>query len=312
MPLPAMKDNEVFAPRYEDGEQVALIRYPHGGLFEIPILTVNNKHPEARKTFGTTPADVVGINSKVASILSGADFDGDTVMVIPTGNKVHISHRPPLEGLKNFDPKSEYGHDRVEKDPVTGKERYFRNGKEIKVMKNTQTEMGVISNLITDMTLLGAKNEEIERAVKHSMVIIDAEKHKLDYKSSYTDNNIAALKKRYQGKVEDGKYREGATTLISKSKSQKEVIKTKGTPKINDPSKQWYDPTKPEGALIWQRPVVEYKVYKYVKDPLTGKKKIDPETGKPIRIDTGKTSIRTQTSTKMAFILFAYSAYASS
>ncbi len=45
-------------------------------------------------------------------------------------------------------------------------------------MKNTQTEMGKISNLITDMTK-GATQDEFARAVRHSMVVIDAEKHKL-------------------------------------------------------------------------------------------------------------------------------------
>ena len=38
--IPSMKENEVYAPNYKNGEQVALIRYPHAGTFEIPILTV--------------------------------------------------------------------------------------------------------------------------------------------------------------------------------------------------------------------------------------------------------------------------------
>ena len=51
------------------------------------------------------------------------------------------------------------------------------SGQKIKIMKNTQTEMGKISNLITDMTLKGATQDELARAVRHSMVVIDAEKH---------------------------------------------------------------------------------------------------------------------------------------
>ena len=78
-------------------------------------------------------------------------------------------------------------------------------------MKKTDTEMGRISNLITDMTLLGADDHEIARAVKHSMVVIDAEKHKLDYKASEKDNNISALMKKYQGKA-----RGGASTIVSR------------------------------------------------------------------------------------------------
>ena len=218
LPITSMKDTEVYAPNYRDGEQVALIRYPHGGTFEIPILTVNNKQKEARKLLSNTPTDVVGINSKVAERLSGADFDGDTVMVIPTGGKVKITSTPPLKGLEGFDPKIEYP---------------YKEG--MKVMKATQKEMGVISNLITDMTLKGATQDELARAVRHSMVVIDAEKHKLNYKQSEFDNGIAALKKKYQGRVdENGKYREGASTLISKSKSEVSVAKRRGSPIINE------------------------------------------------------------------------------
>jgi hypothetical protein len=247
-----MKDTEVYAPNYKNGEQVALVRYPHGGTFEIPVLTVNNKHADARRILGNA-ADAVGINSKVAERLSGADFDGDTVMVIPTGGKVKIKATKPLDGLEGFDPKLEYGGK---------KEGTF------KPMKNTQTEMGKISNLITDMTLKGATENELARAVRHSMVVIDAEKHKLDYKQSEIDNGIASLKKKYQGTVDaDGRYHEGAATLISRAKSETSVLKRKGSPII--------DPETGE-----QR-------YKEVREEYT-----DPKTG--------KTKVRTQASTKMA------------
>lgn len=219
LPVPSMKDNEIYAPNYRDGEQVAVIRYPHGGTFEIPILTVNNKQKEAVKMLGKTPQDAIGINSKVAARLSGADFDGDTAMVIPCGGTTKITSTRPLKGLEGFDPKLEYG----------GKaEGTFKR------MKNTQTEMGMVSNLITDMTLKGAKEDELARAVRHSMVVIDAEKHGLDYKQSEIDNGIKALKKKYQGRVdEDGRYHEGAATLISRAKSEMTVTKRKGSPIID-------------------------------------------------------------------------------
>lgn len=183
LPITSMKDNEVYAPNYKNGETVALVRYPHGGTFEIPILTVNNKQAEARRILGNTPKDAIGINSKVAERLSGADFDGDTVMVIPCNSgksKVKITSTPPLKGLEGFDPKLEYGG---------------KPAGTFKPMKNTQKEMGVISNLITDMTLKGATQDELARAVRHSMVVIDAEKHKLDYKQSEIDNGISSLKR---------------------------------------------------------------------------------------------------------------------
>ena len=225
LPLNDISDREVYAPNYRNGEQVALIRYPHGGTFEIPILTVNNKIQEGNDILGkSNKIDAVGINSKVAARLSGADFDGDTVMVIPTGGKININSTHALKGLEGFDPKTAYG-------PPPGAD--LKN-LPYKTMKNTQNEMGKISNLITDMTIKGAKEDEICRAVKHSMVVIDAEKHSLDYKKSYEDNGIAALKKAYQGRVENGKYTESASTLISRAKAQTSVLKRQGSPRINE------------------------------------------------------------------------------
>lgn len=239
IPITSLKDTEVYAPNYENGTKLALIRYPHGGTFEIPILTVNNKHPVAKKLLGTDTIDAVGINSKVAERLSGADFDGDTVMCIPThdkAGKVKIASTPPLKGLEGFDPKTAYPE---------------REG--MKYMKNTGTQMGIVSNLITDMTLKGASSDELARAVRHSMVVIDAEKHKLDYKQSEIDNGIASLKKKYQGSYdEDGKFHSGgASTLISRAKSEVSVDKRQGSPKVNIEGKDWYDPTRPKGALIY-------------------------------------------------------------
>ena len=231
LPLTNIKDTEVYAPNYRDGEKVALIRYPHGGTFEIPILTVNNHNKEGIEVFGKQPKDAVGINSKVAARLSGADFDGDTVMVIPCNNpnsSVHIISTPSLKGLADFDGKLEYGG---------------KPAGTFKKMKNTQTEMGIISNLIMDMTLKGATEDELARAVRHSMVVIDAEKHELDYKQSEKDNGIKELKRLYQGRIEsDGKYHEGASTLITRAKREKDVLKTKGNPRIDPKTGKQYWP----------------------------------------------------------------------
>lgn len=224
LPLTSIKDNEVYAPGYDDGETVALIRYPHAGTFEIPILKVNNKNAEGINVMTKTPKDAIGISKNVADRLSGADFDGDTVMVIPCNgaySKVKIVSTRPLEGLAGFDPKLEYG----------GKpEGSFRQ----MTKHNTQIEMGKISNLITDMTLIGATDDELARAVRHSMVVIDAEKHKLDYKQSEIDNGIKALKVKYQGHIdEEGNLHTGAATLISRAKSPVSVLKRKGSPRID-------------------------------------------------------------------------------
>ena len=249
IPITSLKDNEIYAPNYNDGEKVALIRYPHGGTFEIPVLTVNNKHAVSRKLLGTDIVDAVGINHKVAERLSGADFDGDTVMVIPTNDKVKIQSTPPLKGLEGFDPKMQYSC-------TQGADGNWYNqaGVKIKVMKNTGNEMGRISNLITDMTLMGASDSEKARAVRHSMVVIDAEKHKLDYKQSEIDNDIKSLREKYQRTYDEetGKVSGGASTLISRAKSEESVLKRQGTPKINMKGKDYYDPSKPEGALIYK------------------------------------------------------------
>lgn len=280
LPMTTMSDREVYAPNYADGTKLALIRYPHGGIFEIPIVTVNNKNREGIKMIGKTSVDAIGINSKVAERLSGADFDGDTVMCIPTGNgKVKVANKPPLKELEGFDNKLEYGT--VMKIGPDKKEHYYRNGNEVQIMKKTDTEMGRISNLITDMTLLGADDHEIARAVKHSMVVIDAEKHKLDYKASEKDNNISALMKKYQGKA-----RGGASTIVSRGSGEKDVVKRQGTPKINQKGKDWYDPSRPEGALIYRKADdADYTITK-----------VNKRTGETTEV----VKTRTQKSTKMA------------
>lgn len=214
LPFPNMKENEIYAPNYENGTDVVLIRYPHGGIFEIPQLKVNNKNSEAKKILGNAK-DAVGINHKVAEQLSGADFDGDTVLVIPNRGGV-IKTSSPLEKLKNFDPKVSYKLPAGQKGPSED-------------VRNNQ--MGIVSNLITDMTIKGASTDEICRAVRHSMVVIDSSKHNLDYKKSYVDNNIKELQKKYQDKG-DGKYG-GSSTLISRAKSAVYVPERKENYKPN-------------------------------------------------------------------------------
>lgn len=287
IPINTLKDNEVYAPNYANGTQLALIRYPHGGRFEIPILTVNNKNTLGNKIITKQSIDAVGINHKIAEQLSGADFDGDTVMCIPTNDpkgKVKIKNKLPLEELKGFDPKLEYGGKEVIGDD--GEVHYYRNGKEYPKMKNTQTEMGVISNLITDMTLLGATDKELARAVKHSMVVIDAEKHKLDYKASYIENNIAALKDKYQpGFDKNGNPKSGgAATLLSRAKGQESVLKRQGSYRINMPDKEYFDSSRPIGAKIWNPTDDPYKAVKK-KNPKTGLMELRTEDGKKITYD---------------------------
>jgi DNA-binding NarL/FixJ family response regulator len=211
LPMNSLKDNEIYAPNFTNGERVVLIRYPHGGTFEIPELTVNNRHPEAKKVLGDAAKkgtfDAVAINSKTASRLSGADFDGDTVLVIPQSDRTRIRTKPPLKSLEDFDPQRDYKLD-ADAPKLSGDRK--------------QQLMGDVSNLITDMTIKGASDTELAAAVRHSMVVIDAEKHHLDYKRSAIDNGIPNLKRKYQGSA-----RSGASTIVSRKNSKMDVPERK-------------------------------------------------------------------------------------
>lgn len=225
LPVTSLKDNEIYAPNFKDGERVVLVRYPHAGPFESPELVVNNKNKEAIAMMTKHPKDAVGINHNIAEKLSGADFDGDTVTVIPN-DEGKVKVRKSLEGLKNFDPGSYYpayeGMTKVGPKREDGEDGF-----------NKGREMGSVSNLITDMTIKGANDSEIARAVRYSMVVIDAEKHQYNWKGAYQSENIAELKQKYQGGI-----RAGASTIISKASSQANIpqlsLRTEIDPKTGE------------------------------------------------------------------------------
>ena len=252
LPINKIKENEAYCPTYENGTQLALIRFPHAGTFEIPIVTVNNKNLHGKRNLGQIQ-DAIGINAKVAERLSGADFDGDTVMVIPISDKVPIKSTRPLKALEGFDPKTAYAVPEG-------------NPNHVRLMKKEekQREMGVISNLITDMTLRGASEDELARAVKHSMVVIDAEKHKLDYKRSEKENGIQELKEKWQVRVdEDGNTKYGgASTLLSRRKQTVRVPERRGSVRVD----------KDTGEFIYKESGRTFT------DPKTGKERIAEDT----------------------------------
>lgn len=264
LPIPSLKETEVYAPNFNNGERVVLIRHPHGGTFEIPELTVNNRNKEGIATLGKQAKDAIGINAKVASRLSGADFDGDTVLVIPN-NASRVSTSRSLEGLKDFDPQRDYK-------PYDGMKtidggRYNAATKEVDYHgkspkgQTKQTQMGMISNLITDMTIKRASTSELAAAVRHSMVVIDAEKHHLDYKKSAIDNGISALVKKYQAR-DDGRTTGGASTLVSRAKQTVDVEVRRGRPSSEGG---------PIDRVTGQRKFVP-----------TGETRIDRKTGEPV------------------------------
>lgn len=257
LPLTTLKDNECYAPNFRHGDKLALIRYPHAGRFEIPIVTVNNRNQEGRKNITPNAKDAIGINQSTATILSGADFDGDTVTAIPITPKSQIKNHKPFEGLRTFDPDMEYPE---------------REGMKYMTKSNMQRQMGIVSNLITDMSLSdNASEEDLVRAVKHSMVVVDAYKHKYDYTLSEKDNNIRELKMKYQKHTEDDGFG-GATTLISKAKSKEYITKRVGSPHIEGSR-----PGEPKTGRL---------IYKQVKTTYT-----DRKTGKEVESKTTVTKM---------------------
>lgn len=265
IPAKSIKETEIYAPRFDDGEEVCLVRYPHGGIFEIPRLIVNNKNKEAAARITNKAVDAVCINPETAKILSGADFDGDTVLVLPT-KKHEIRTKGQLDGLKGFDGQVAYATTKEQRE--SGAVKFWPKGSQ-----QEQTQMGIISNLITDMTLQGAPEDELARAVRHSMVIIDVAKHKLDYKRSEQDNGIRELQKKWQVRVdpETGQIKYGgAGTLISRAGKEVKVPAVRSYRKI-DPE---------TGKELYVKDTEKRPVRKK-----TGE--VDPETGKPIYVTTG-------------------------
>ena len=105
LPVPSMKPTEVYAPNYKHGKQMALVRYPHAGTFEIPELTINNRHKRAIARIGKNTKDAIGVHHSMTERLSRADFDGDFVLVVPN-NDGKVRSTPPLRGLERYDPKT--------------------------------------------------------------------------------------------------------------------------------------------------------------------------------------------------------------
>lgn len=273
LPVDSISPNEVYAPNFENGTRVVLVRFPHGGRFELPQLTVNNKNPEARKSIGQAK-DAVGIHHSVAEQMSGADFDGDFVVVIPNNNgKIKVDK--PLEALKGFDPMAyKWPTDMPHK---------------LMSAKAKQTEMGKVSNLITDMTVRGAPIDEIGRAIKHSMVVIDAEKKDLNYKASERDNGISQLKSKYQTPFRDNG-KAGSSTLMSRAKGEITVAQRKERKAADGGPIDTIT-----GELKWE-PTNNTKLV-----PETKTRK-DPVTGKQVKYRTGNLIEEpvTRISTKLA------------
>ena len=317
LPLTTIKPNEIYAPNYDNGQTVALIRYPHTGPFEIPIVKVNNRNKEARAFLEDSRGqakDAIGINAKTAAILSGADFDGDTVTVIPMTRKnatgefervVNIkglgNGQAKLPDLEDFNPSDAFPGTDSNGNPLPGVHMMTKREKGI--------EMGKVSNLITDMSLKGCEDpDKLSRAVRYSMVVIDAEKHKLDYKRAEKEYDIKSLREEYQ----DGG---GVSTLVSKAGAERrDIIQRQAwTPNAGHIDKE-------TGKLVGNTidPKTGEKIYKLAPNRFyTTFKEVrvkDPDTGKYVKNPDGSwkkervavVNERRQSSSQMAEAKDAY------
>ena len=298
MPVNSLGDHEVYAPMYENGEEVILIRHPHAGTFEIPRLTVNNNNQEGIDKLGQYPEHAIGVNPKTRAQLSGADCDGDTVLVIPTKGQ-NFKTAEAIDELVNFNPSDQYARN-PDTQRCTGKSRDGMVGDSF----NKGMEMGKISNLITDMTVRGAEldSDEIVRAVKHSMVVIDAEKHNLDWQKSYQDNRIQELVDKYQPhEKDDGSG--GASTLISRAKSEMVIPERKEITRKNDMTPEELERYN-NGEKIYRNTNRTYKETKQITDPsiMTEAELERYNKGKKVYRETGKVKEATEKVEKLDYV----------
>lgn len=246
VPIPTLKDNECFAPQFENGTEVAVIRYPHADISEIPILIVNNKNAEGLKLLGKDARDCIGLSAKAEQQLSGADNDGDAGMVIPIRQDgPPISSRPPFKDMIGFDPEMSFPPIRNEKGEITSP---------VLSKDYCQKQMGIVTNLIMDMDLQGAPEEDKAKAMKHSMVIIDAPKHKYNWKLSEKVNDIEELKKKWQQQYDaEGNLIKtgGASTLLTRAKSEAHVGKRQGQPSVDRETGELVYKTLPDEKRFW-------------------------------------------------------------
>ena len=244
---------EVYAPAYPDGQELVLCRFPMADISELPRVINNLSNKEGQKLIGTSSIEAIGVSPGVRQQMSGADNDGDTCIAMPDNvdGVRRIDTRKMYDEMKDFDP-AQFA--RKETDVPT-KDRTKKNGYRGKDEWDKGFEMGSVSNLIMDMNAANAPESERIRAMKHSMVVIDAEKHNYDWQASEKEFGIKELKIKYQGGPDAG-----AATIVSRRKRDVTIKERK------------------QGVEMY--------------NPVTGKKRIlyyDPETGEKLYTDTGRT-----------------------
>lgn len=230
LPCKTLKDSECYCPSMDNGSTVAIVRFPHEGPWEIKVAKVNNGNEEGKKMFGNGQ-DAIGINHNSASILSGADFDGDTGVVIPMtkrnskGELVKVNDistweqlgRDVQKQMEGFDPTEKYSTDNPRFSKMVDKHGHPTY--HVETEEEKQMNMGIVANLMTDMVQKGCQDPvELGNVTKFNQVVIDGHKHELNVDQAKQDLHIDEYHLKYQGKVQGG-----ASTILSRAKSPVEI-----------------------------------------------------------------------------------------
>lgn len=264
---------EIYAPGYGDGQKVAVIRYPHANTCEIPVLIVNNNNKEGRETIGFGK-DAIGLPKSALDQLSGADTDGDTGTIIPVSllnNKgLNVDSKQYFKELVGFDAEATWPYT----EGVTQVSKKWngidREGITMSKAERGQ-EMGLVTNLIMDMSTLGdsVPQEEHVRAIKYSMVAVDAYKHNIDWRQAREDLGIPELYSKYSSTS-----RGGGMTIFTRAKSQKQDVPEYKEGKYVNGKRLLIDPDTGD------------KLFTYTNGTHAKKVGTDPETGKGIYDDS--------------------------
>ena len=278
----------VYAPNYPDGHKLAIIRYPHANICEIPVLIVNNSNPEGKTQIGRG-LDAIGLPKSALDQLSGADTDGDTGTCIDVTKLeelgLHVDTTKYFDELIGFDSKAAAPMTDV---TVLNKNWNARSdGTSGKTMskRDRGLQMGRITNCISNMQkATGVTRDEMVRAMKYSMIVIDAYKHNLDWKGAEQEYGIKEIYDKYSSgdkkaiwTVSKASTQGGLETQDFKYESYTKADGTEGQKKV-------YINTE-TGEKYWSYTGREYEKLK--EDPTTGKKTGTGEMVKATQKSTG-------------------------
>lgn len=210
-PVVYMKKNEFYAPKsnFSDGEKCFILRNPHYSRNEIAIMKNSiQKDTEREKYFGHL-SGVLMFNSlsMMADRLGGADYDGDSVIVM-SGLKANKA----IRALQTKEQK-DYRYPVIQIPGLEGGETTFEYPERVKSLYNTfNSRVGIISNAAfgESITIYNQDFETHDRIALYTIIngleidsakkgikpmMLDGEKHELAKKYlSIKDNELVGNK----------------------------------------------------------------------------------------------------------------------